>query len=621
MKRVRFASPLKVRDTNIMNYDTECHSPRPFIEKQTEPLLSSSRYNGFGSPRLVSYTNDPVQKFEFSNCLPYPTVNKTHTPNYAKFSGHGLPSSDLDLSMLDSACQEPRSVPQKIFKDKNNDVNKFNYVPENILKPVDSYPKLPNTLNKNDNFFLKRENIAKLNAQQPLPDQINIITLEKENNPFERKKEIINLGTLNQNENVNKHTQINPYERSCNCHHCPNNQCYMEQHCFRSPRPCLKANYVPHFPPSTSCDCHSESTPTPLNAISKKTWEIEKYEQSKKSDDLSINVQSSNKEKREPTVSDLFQIIKLQNEQLQLLQEKVDRFIASTSKNDNLNPKQKCLVDQTCAGSNEEHHKISIGVMTSFEMVRTSTVINKEIIKQNEAQIQCNRSQISIKEVVSKSQPVNINFLDGIQKKNDTDTSMHDSLFVNGNITKNTGFEDKTFNELSLYNLQVNNDTTPQMSPEPSLYLDVKDYSDTDTDSDDPANVGWTYYNKVMTRVNGLLQDSDMPSSASALYRNTRRLMQIDKTNVSVTKRVTFGENPIQPRAPSTDTSLKMNQLAAKYLNNGLQVTTKPANDLSFATKSYMEKHKIIQGNQGRPQQELPKFLDVTVLKQQQKLL
>ena len=86
--------------------------------------------------------------------------------------------------------------------------------------------------------------------------------------------------------------------------------------------------------------------------------------------------------------------------------------------------------------------------------------------------------------------------------------------------------------------------------------------------SDDQSNVGWTYYNKVMviftnlfffllfldmfllliifcnlqTHVNGMLQDSDMPSSASALYRNTRQQMQtvqmqIDKTNVSVTKR------------------------------------------------------------------------------------
>lgn len=40
--------------------------------------------------------------------------------------------------------------------------------------------------------------------------------------------------------------------------------------------------------------------------------------------------------------------------------------------------------------------------------------------------------------------------------------------------------------------------------------------------------------------MNGMLQDSDMPSSASALYRQTKEKcmqMQIDKSNVSVGKR------------------------------------------------------------------------------------
>lgn len=44
----------------------------------------------------------------------------------------------------------------------------------------------------------------------------------------------------------------------------------------------------------------------------------------------------------------------------------------------------------------------------------------------------------------------------------------------------------------------------------------------------------------LQTHVNGMLQESDMPSSASALYRNVRQKcvqMQIDKTNVSAAKR------------------------------------------------------------------------------------
>ncbi|CAH2068348.1 unnamed protein product, partial [Iphiclides podalirius] len=173
------------------------------------------------------------------------------------------------------------------------------------------------------------------------------------------------------------------------------------------------------------------------------------------------------------------------------------------------------------------------------------------------------------------------------------------------------------------------------MSPEQSLYLDVKDYSDSGSECEDQSNVGWTYYNKVMTHVNGMLHDSDMPSSASAMYRNTRQKcmqMKIDKTNVSVIKRVKFGDDPVgkQPHVPSTDTSLKMNQLAAKYLKNGtlsIQQETQKAitapNDVSLATRNYMEKHQLLQGFRSKPVQavEIPRFLDITALKQQTKLL
>lgn len=69
--------------------------------------------------------------------------------------------------------------------------------------------------------------------------------------------------------------------------------------------------------------------------------------------------------------------------------------------------------------------------------------------------------------------------------------------------------------------------------------------------------------------------------------------------------RVKFGDDPLvihQPHiyAASTDTSMKMNQLAAKYLKRApaLQRATKPTTttDMSFATRNYMERHKIVQG-------------------------
>ncbi|KAG6438716.1 hypothetical protein O3G_MSEX000169, partial [Manduca sexta] len=218
-----------------------------------------------------------------------------------------------------------------------------------------------------------------------------------------------------------------------------------------------------------------------------------------------------------PTVSDLFKIIKLQNEQLQLLQEKVDKFLTGAQ---NVQSMQNNIEHRAL----QNEHKISIGVMTSFEMVRTSTIINKEVVKQtNEnSQIQCNRSQVSIKEVVSKSQPINLNFLDGIMPM-EKQNNCHDSNESSGDDHEQDEIinDEKTLNELSLHNVHVDNATTPLMSPDQSMYLDVQDYSDSEGSCVDQSNVGWTYYNKIMTHVNGMLQDSDMPSSASALYRNT----------------------------------------------------------------------------------------------------
>lgn len=70
-----------------------------------------------------------------------------------------------------------------------------------------------------------------------------------------------------------------------------------------------------------------------------------------------------------------------------------------------------------------------------------------------------------------------------------------------------------------------------------------------------------------------------------------------------------FGDNPIvlpqqqqQFINASTDTSLKMNQLAAKYLKSGqinIQSSPRPAVapiDMSYATRNYMEKHQLLQG-------------------------
>ncbi|CAB3255429.1 unnamed protein product [Arctia plantaginis] len=652
--------------------DGECHSPRPFTERQ----ICTTAPDIYNYPNVVPYTNDPVHLFECSNSSPYPMMNKTDIKLLGERS-HFAPSNDLELSILDATEQDPRksTLSRPILKPSgvdnvNNNMNKSGNVDYNKLPIISSTANNivtpPNILSKDD-FFLKRGNLGRMHLDMnPIQQQLNRLCIDKENNPFAQKAQIIQMSALTQPEVKTFSEAQSTIKGDCMCHHCVKNisahhHVIVDHTPYQHTGNCIPHHEAKNTPRHNYCMCgrppppntHSccEHTPHPsqctfktpdsnhspntqMTAVEKKTWAIEKYEQNKMSDSKEVEKQTNViKEKREPTVSDLFKIIKLQNEQLQLLQDKVDKFISNSQRN----PVQNCISEQVAIETvANEQHKISIGVMTSFEMVRTSTIINKEVLKTNEnSQIQCNRSQISIKEVVSKAQSPNLNFLEGITpvgKQMTQEQNNGDAQHMN---------EEKTLNELSLYNVQVDNATTPLISPEQSLYLDVRDYSDSEAESDDQSNVGWTYYNKVMTHVNGMLHDSDMPSSASALYRNTRQQMQtvqmqIDKTNVSVTKRVKFGDDPLGIHQPhiytgSSDTSLKMNQLAAKYLKGATPVAAPPRQptttpiDMSFATRNYMDRHKLLQGvpssSRSPLQPEMPRFLDITALKQQPKFL
>ncbi|CAK1599495.1 unnamed protein product [Parnassius mnemosyne] len=688
MKRVRFDTPTRSLQQVTMN-DFDCQSPRPFVDKKLITTVPDIKCN---NTKVLQFSNDPLQKYECANGSPYPIINKTCVElEESKW----LPSNELELSLLDSCKQISKNVgysesnqPKGLKTTKEESrINCYDAKANSrVLSSVENInPNPPNVLSKHEDFFLQRQHLHKISEQSipPLNSQFKNMSLDKENNPLIAKTELMKLSfpkplpkSSSDNVNVGKclDSTISNY---CKCHHCiratvNSMPCNVKSADIQISS---KTNIMPVYHNHTClsqhvsnncnhCECHvpvckniynkclcdtDHMLVTYKNTVDKKNWALEKYEESKGSDTLDIEKQRNAKEKREPTVADLFKIIKLQNEQLQLLQEKVDKFISGGK----LEMQKHSLTQHVAVDTvNKEDHKISIGVMTSFEMVRTSTIINKEIVKQsNEAQIQCNRSQISIREVV---QPVNANFLDGITpfaQNNSIEVNRNSSVTENNNLPQHASEswqkenvnEDKTYNEQSLYNVQVDNATTPLMSPDQSMYLDVRDYSDSDSEYEDQSNVGWTYYNKVMTHVNGMLHDSDMPSSASALYRNTRQKcmqMKIDKTNVSVIKRVKFGDEPIGTTPPhnimaaSTDTSLKMNQLAAKYLKNGSltahQASPKPATtvvpiDMSFGTRNYMEKHQLLQGlavkSKPEPTFEMPRFLDITTLKQQPKLL
>lgn len=651
MKKVRFESPLKFSTMT----EAECESPRPLIGDHAFIIPPEiQEYT-----RILPYNSDPAQRFECSNSMPYPTVNKTHLSDLLEKGPKCLPSNELDLSLFDASCYETKAPSRPILKiperiDTLHQSSDYNFRP--ALSTVHNQSiNSPNILMKDNSFFIRRNNNRDLNCTDngQIYKQFGRLSLGKENYPLAKKGEFIN--NMNSPECIQQKQPVSSklvsipatQTQYCSCHYCvktvSNEHCLREKfHCYNAPKKKYCQCCLPKPNNCTHCDHKKQKPPicnfiseqsgncTVADAVDQKTLAIKRYEENAIPTNTEIVPQNNVlKEKCEPTVADLFKIIKHQNEQLQLLQEKVDKFIYATEKT------QQCSEPKEMLQNTE--HKISIGVMTSFEVVQTSTVINKEIFKQtNEnAQIQCNRSQISIKEVISKAQPTNINFLDGLTPPSNLPPPQ--AALTNSN-TQNNGNEEKILNENSLYNVQVDNATTPFMSPEPSMYLDVRDYSESDASNDDQSNLGWTYYNKVMTHVNGILQDSDIPSSASALYRNARQCVQmhIDKTNVSVTKRVKFGDDPLGLHQPHiytalNDTSLKMNQLAAKYLKGQptlaykepVKPTTpepRPA-DMSIATRNYMERYKLLEGTPKSPTYEMPRFLDITALKQQPKLM
>lgn len=538
MKKVRFETPNKGLCPRMD--DSECHSPRPFIDRQ-EPSHVSYVPDLFQNQRILPYSDDPVQRYESSDSSPYPSVRKTSLPNAAERGSKYIPSNELELSMLDS--HEPRrqqlyrtatelhaytppahniSTPsyaptprfEPSFKDKVT-TNENATKQSTILSPIENTP--PNVLRKDNSFFLRKENLKFNIDTEPLHTHFNRLALGNESDPICKKIDhqpiLPKAYKLNVQENENLYQQsLNiTGESDCRCHHClralklstpqisppintkPNHCQPMGQVKFCSHQcPC-----VPVLPSCLHCEHHMQSSqkgcsilpnsPVPQNAVDKKNWAIQKFEQSKKEcKDKQTNLV---KEKREPTVADLFKIIKLQNEQLQLLQDKVDKFISNNSQEtQNIQPVQNYITEHVALQTIDTEHKISIGVMTSFEMVRTSTVINKEILKQGyeNAQIQCNRSQISIKEVISKPQPVNLNFLDGlvpvtrtVQTNDASNGPIEESMAIEHYTHQGENvMEDKTLNEFSLYNVQVDNATTPLISPEQSLYLDVRDYSE-----------------------------------------------------------------------------------------------------------------------------------------------
>ncbi|XP_016842304.1 uncharacterized protein LOC100680010 [Nasonia vitripennis] len=224
--------------------------------------------------------------------------------------------------------------------------------------------------------------------------------------------------------------------------------------------------------------------------------------------------------------------------------------------------------------------------------------------------------------------------------------------------TKSDNFADDCLS-LSSSELDVEDPSPP--SPEPSIHLDMQEYSENGSLPPQRAQkVGWTLYNNVLDQVNQILQNSPMnddgqdEESPNGLRSNGRKeydsnvimdtvkaatLEQLTKLGISFSenmdqrepnynKRVMFDASYYARQGPEahmattsggieTNTSIHMKALAKKYLNEeqladmatqksrvgGLK--TGPNNvqnsNMSFATMHYLQRYQLLPGNNPVP--------------------
>ncbi|KOB74228.1 Uncharacterized protein OBRU01_07929 [Operophtera brumata] len=243
MKKVRFETSVTADQFGMS--ESECHSPRPFIERRT----SAEPFYDF--PRVLPYSNDPVIRYESSNSSPYPSVNKTCT-GFPEQEPCWKPSDDLDLSLLDASGHEPRQTYLKsTFENRLCGINDGNDLERNskklhVLSSIENNTGVPpNVLVKDSSFFIRRDNLDNYHMKSivnPLHNQFNHLNTGKENNPLFRKAEIMKNGTFQQLPAPSNHCHIEPttikpiiktnyqveppmgrktvQENYCRCHHC-----------------------------------------------------------------------------------------------------------------------------------------------------------------------------------------------------------------------------------------------------------------------------------------------------------------------------------------------------------------------------------------------------------------
>ncbi|XP_014287989.1 SCL-interrupting locus protein homolog isoform X2 [Halyomorpha halys] len=387
-------------------------------------------------------------------------------------------------------------------------------------------------------------------------------------------------------------------------------------------------------------------------------------------------------------INDLYRIVWLQNQQLIQLQNDFKQLIEYNLKSEERNQKlseQEHLMKKQSKSTMEKRmfnlhvieenknlmEKVSVGIMTSF--IDTTSVKKKKKSK-------------DIKKT-KEIQPASHNSSSESETSSSVEFSCEEKerVITQGNIQKKMRSKKNKSGRYIEDSILLNGTDIPariEHSPSPtgSVNIDMQDYasssnSDTSDDSDStedkPAPVGWTFYDKVVGKVNHMLNESESETEEDSENEiRNKTLEQLRRLGVSIeespaSKRVTFNEAAYVPQQQKlflgeSDTSMKMNALAMKYLQEDkAMVSASPKSvdkctggltnntNLSVATLRYLEKYHLPMVS-GSPEVKIEKskkkkdkrkdekkdfkkktkasdhsgkILDITAIKQQPKLL
>ncbi|KAL1117024.1 hypothetical protein AAG570_004352 [Ranatra chinensis] len=319
--------------------------------------------------------------------------------------------------------------------------------------------------------------------------------------------------------------------------------------------------------------------------------------------------------KKELSLKKLYRIVWLQNEQLAILQKQIDRLT------ERLNSERG---DGKSVGTSEQGTgpartaTASVGVMTSFVNLNWNTSSTKATKNAPEiSSAGCSSEEVSEDEMRTEKPQV-----------------------------EKQAFRPDREESFTLQGLEIPVIPEPAASPQTSLHLNMKEYRDSSSSSSDEDEeisessegeedlppVGWTFYDSVVGQVNNMLtksnngvatnvDDGGLNDVRNATFDQLRCLgisFIADADNQSQ-KRVTFDRSFYQPKSGTanhhkptnmadSDTSMRINALAMKYLTGGTQSPNGKGdrmqgmalcnvancnNNLSFATLRYLERYQL----------------------------